>query len=894
MTRKGAFMRTRSPNTSLASLVILLLLYVHGGAASVSGDVIHVPGDYPTIQEGIDAAINGDIVEVADGTYTGTGNKDLDYDGRLITLRCPNGPAACIIDCEGEGRAFVFETGETSAAVVDGFTVSNGDTGDYNGAGIYCRWSGPTVANCVFENNTPGVIHCRNDCVLTVTNCIFRDNAGAGITTAWGGSPTVINSTFIRNSGGGIHNLDGDVVVKGCTFELNTDRAVTTSGGSLNVYDSTFRRNSAASGSGVKIAGSDAQAAIFNCVFTGNVATQEYSGGGAGVRSFAANTLIANSTFVANLGAYGPAIQNDANGPGHMTITNTIVWGSGEDPIVGLPASRITATFNNIEGGWPGLGNIDIDPLFEDAQGPDGVYGTEDDNLRLTPDSGCVNAGWDYLDDSPATDIEGNPRIQACRIDMGTYESPYAQDPFPDCDGDNVDDDCQIDDGASDDCNRSQVPDLCDIADGYSQDCNLNAIPDECDVADGVSLDCNANIIPDECEPPDDCNDNGTQDICDIASGVSEDCNENQVPDECDVTSGASQDSDGNSVPDECTFYALIPAHPPSGVPPYPAGVTIIGNRVFLSGEEAYRIWLEVWMGNWGPRLLKVFQASIDPAGYSSGDGAAIGPVVEECTDDSICTETLGFEECLMYCPNGDRCFSEGAACSDGGLCLKRFCRAGYQDRTREDFVVIPGDLCGVDVHTPLYRYGCVAPPPYITDAGIPGYGGTIVLDLPSDAAGTYVIDFDFSLPNPQANSPTFMMDEFNVWIPIAYTTPAIVTVCADGPPGPCCLSSGVCAMLTADCCAEAGGVVVNDAVTCEGDTDGDGLDGVCGDECPDDVAKTLLGECGCGVAEGSCSQDGAAIPTISTWGLAVTGLSVLILSRFYFSRRQDSSHVAQ
>jgi hypothetical protein len=63
---------------------------------------IHVPADQPTIQAGIDAAVNGDTVLVADGTYTGVGNRDIDFKGKAITVKSENGPENCIIDCEKE------------------------------------------------------------------------------------------------------------------------------------------------------------------------------------------------------------------------------------------------------------------------------------------------------------------------------------------------------------------------------------------------------------------------------------------------------------------------------------------------------------------------------------------------------------------------------------------------------------------------------------------------------------------------------------------------------------------------------------------------------------------------------------------------------------------------
>jgi hypothetical protein len=101
-------------------------------AATATADTIYVcwdgSGDYLTIQEGIDAAQDGDTVLVADGAYQGVGNYDLDFLGKAIMVRSANGASRCVIECNELGLGFYFRTDESSDAIVQGFTVADGHT----------------------------------------------------------------------------------------------------------------------------------------------------------------------------------------------------------------------------------------------------------------------------------------------------------------------------------------------------------------------------------------------------------------------------------------------------------------------------------------------------------------------------------------------------------------------------------------------------------------------------------------------------------------------------------------------------------------------------------------------------------------------------------------------
>ncbi len=181
------------------------------------GAIIHVPGDQPTIQAGIDASSDGDTVLVADGTYTGDGNKNLDFKGKIIEVRSENGPASTIIDCENDGLGFYFHSGEGKVSVVDGFTITNGSGKEARGGGgIFCIDSAPTITNNIITGNTTdhngGGIYCyqsepRYPSPVITNNTITGNKAShggdGGGNACYQSSPGIANNIIMENSGSG-------------------------------------------------------------------------------------------------------------------------------------------------------------------------------------------------------------------------------------------------------------------------------------------------------------------------------------------------------------------------------------------------------------------------------------------------------------------------------------------------------------------------------------------------------------------------------------------------------------------------------------------------------------------------------------------------------------------
>ncbi len=469
---------------------------------------------YDAIQEAIDVSGNGDVVLLADGTYTGPGNQNITYGGRTITVRSQNGPDDCILDLEFAARGFDFISWETPDARLEGLTILNalGDPNFPSNPAIYVGDSSPTIFNCVISGSNSVAIRIGGFSDVTVANCRITDNRLSGIYCSYG-NPSIRNTLLSRHGSAGIWLA------------------------------------------------SPTAAAIYNC------------------------TITDESTGVSTYGS-------------NLTIRNSIIWGNTAAQVFGYADIR----HSNVQGGSAGIGNIDADPLFVDAEGG---------NYRLSSSSPSIDAG-DNGATCPMIDLDGNPRFLDDPdtadtgsgvppiVDMGAYEfvpddcndngTPDAAeillDPNLDSNGNGVLDECEPsfpdcnDNGRPDfcepDCNANGIQDECDIADLTSSDCNANSVPDECDLDGGGSHDCDANQIPDECQP--DADGDTVPDVCDACPGFDDraDCDNDSIPDECEIGvddgglctgDECSSDCTGNGFPDECDIAAGAPDRNGNGIP---------------------------------------------------------------------------------------------------------------------------------------------------------------------------------------------------------------------------------------------------------------------------------------------------------------------------------------
>lgn len=286
------------PRWILAGLLMSLTLVLNSQAATY-----HVPDDYPDIQSALNSVNTGDEVIVRDGTWTGDGNRDLDFLGKDIVLKSENGPAACVLDAGADEfdhhRVFWLRGGETRDAVIEGFTITGGymmhweSPGNEGGGILLTNDSSPTIRNCVIENNTAkhggGILANHGDAY--VQECVIRNNTA---TSGSGGGVYLMqmsggmNDCEIRENqavrGGGVMASMGTVNLTNCRILGNV---AAESGGGVywNSYGflrfCTISSNEAGHGGGVDMRRS--QFEIYKCTITGNRAVGGLGTGG-GIR----------------------------------------------------------------------------------------------------------------------------------------------------------------------------------------------------------------------------------------------------------------------------------------------------------------------------------------------------------------------------------------------------------------------------------------------------------------------------------------------------------------------------------------------------------------------------------------------------------------------------------
>ena len=390
---------------------------------------------FDSIQEAVDSVPLGwsgayPVVLLEDGTYTGAANRDVDLAGRAMAIRGANGPAGCTIDCQGAGRAFVFQSGEGPDSLLEGLTIVRGQAAE--GGAIFVTDSDPVLRGMVFRDNLAtapfssfGGAIAVEDSRIGIFDCLFEENLADGSGGALSFTadlsapaldhqdpPIVRRCTFIGNrakSGGAItvfSDYDG-LWIQDSDFRLNH---ADLGGGALLiaaavvVSDSNFGRNRAdKEGGAMQFTNGYTPAVVRGCTLRGNEAGQ----GGGGVACFADGTQVVDSILWGNTsGLVGSGDQVFVRGdfdPVELSVDHCDVAG-------GLAAVAIAGQGSLA---W-GQGNLDVDPLFASPALVD---------PHLSPASPCIDAGTPGRVPSVFDrDVDGEPRRKGSAVDLGADE----------------------------------------------------------------------------------------------------------------------------------------------------------------------------------------------------------------------------------------------------------------------------------------------------------------------------------------------------------------------------------------------------------------------------------------------------------------------------------------
>jgi hypothetical protein len=211
--------------------VVFVPLALTSDQSTADAKVIRVPADAPTIQAGIDIAVPGDEVVVAQGRHVGQGNKNLDLQQKDIVVRSEDGAELTVIDCEGSGRGFILFGNTLPSTRIEGFKIENGNGNEelLGGGGMVIGGGAPTIRSCIFRHN--------------IATSASLSGGGGGL-VCHGSSALIEDCEFIQNSvvpnglavGGGLASHEGSPTIRGCRFVENVAMGGGGGGGGLYVH----------------------------------------------------------------------------------------------------------------------------------------------------------------------------------------------------------------------------------------------------------------------------------------------------------------------------------------------------------------------------------------------------------------------------------------------------------------------------------------------------------------------------------------------------------------------------------------------------------------------------------------------------------------------------------
>lgn len=392
-----------SMQLAVTRITILLSCCLLGLTASAS--TINVPAQQPTIQAGINAAVNGDTVLVAAGTYA----ERINFSGKNIKVLSAGGPAVTIIDGGGWGNAVTFSSNETSAALISGFTIRNASqsavfvsgaspviqnnvilqTAYYSfGCGIYLSNAGATVAANLFSSSSgsicyQGTIYVSGNSPAQITGNVIAGNPADGIyIDSLSGPLSVVSNTIIDNQG---HGINANSIQSGGSLSLiqnvitnNQETGVFWSNPPVLMVNNTVAGNSSPSSFGFSPEGSEVYGQIVN-----NQITMEN------------NLLVATG--------FSPAFSCDTYDYSNLGIIDHNDIEAANALPYGVACPDLTGTG----------GNLSVDPLF---------VALLSNNLHLSSTSPAIKHGSNSAPQLPSHDMDGDARILNTIVDIGADE----------------------------------------------------------------------------------------------------------------------------------------------------------------------------------------------------------------------------------------------------------------------------------------------------------------------------------------------------------------------------------------------------------------------------------------------------------------------------------------